>query len=123
MPKKSPEAAIVCDKRLAVRPEHRQIVRAVLRAVLPEWQATGAADAGGTVTIYVFGSRARGTVKKAADLDLAIDAGRKLTPREEAELKEKFEESDLPYKVDIVDLRAVSDAFADIIRADIIPLF
>jgi len=116
MPKKSPEAAIVCDKRLAVRPEHRQIVRAVLRAVLPEWPPQSGRGGAGKVKIYVFGSRARGTLKKAADLDLAIDAGRKLTPREEAELKEKFEESDLPYKVDIVDLHAVSDAFAKIIR-------
>ncbi|KAA6405077.1 nucleotidyltransferase family protein [Candidatus Tokpelaia sp.] len=105
MPKKSPEAAVARDRRLAVRPEHRLIICAVLRAVLPEEAA-----------VYVFGSRAGGTLKKAADLDLAIDAGRKLTLQEEIALSEKFEDSDLPYKVDIVDLCAVSAAFAKIIR-------
>jgi len=111
MPKESSEiAAIMPENALTIRPGHRRIVCAILRAVLPEEAA-----------VYVFGSRARGTAKKAADLDLAIDARRKLTLQEEVALSEKFEDSDLPYKVDIVDLRSSSAAFGKIVKKHYIP--
>ncbi len=65
--------------------------------------------------VFVFGSRSFGTVKRSSDLDLAIDAGRKLTREEQQKLFDEFEESDLPYKVDIVDLNNVSESFKKII--------
>lgn len=96
---------------ITIRPQDLAIVRGVLRLYLP----AGA-------KVCVFGSRARGTTKRAADLDLAIDAGRKLTQQEEMALSTLFEDSDLPYKVDIVDMCAVSDAFKEIILSNNIPL-
>jgi predicted nucleotidyltransferase len=72
--------------------------------------------------VFVFGSRAKQTTKRFADLDLAFDMGRPLTRREQSELADEFEESDLSYKVDIVDLHTVSTDFADLIRPDLVEL-
>ena len=87
------------------------IVRAILAAHLP----TGA-------EVHVFGSRAGGTPRRASDLDLAVDAGRPLTRRETGALADAFEESDLPYTVDVLDVRAASAGFVALIEGDWAPL-
>jgi len=58
---------------------------------------------GKKIEIYLFGSRARGTEKIGSDVDLAIVSDNPLS-EELALLREIFEESNLPYKIDIVDL-------------------
>ena len=68
--------------------------------------------------VYVFGSRATGAARKSSDLDLAIDAGRALTRAESGALADAFEASDLPWRVDVADMRGVSDAFRAIIERD-----
>jgi type I restriction enzyme, S subunit len=83
------------------------IVQDILRAVLPA-----------PAKVYVFGSRALWTTKDGSDLDLAIDAGRTLTREESLDLADAFEESDLPYKVDVVDLHDVSESFKAIVDRD-----
>jgi predicted nucleotidyltransferase len=90
-----------------IRPHDLDIVRSILDAGLPP-------DA----KIWVFGSRATGTSKASSDLDLVIDAGRKLTPDEQSALRAGFEDSDLPYTVDVVDWATVSEAFRKIIERD-----
>ncbi len=77
---------------IALPAEHRQLVLNILRANLPP-----------STKIWVFGSRATGRARRYSDLDLAIDAGRPLTLDEIAGLSEAFSDSDLPYKVDLVD--------------------
>ncbi len=72
--------------------------------------------------VSVFGSRATGHARPYSDLDLAVDAGRPLTLDEHAALAEAFSESDLPFKVDLVDLALASDAFRVAIRSRSIPL-
>jgi len=79
----------------------------ILRDVLPRDTA-----------IWVFGSRAKWTTRKASDLDLAVDAGRPLTRREEADLSDQFEQSDIPYKVDVVDWHGISASFRRAIEKD-----
>jgi len=49
---------------------------------------------------YVFGSRAKGGAKELSDLDLVVMPSP--TKLELTNLKEAFEDSDLPYKVDLV---------------------
>ena len=70
----------------------------------------------------MFGSRAKWTTKDASDLDLAIDAGRPLTRAESNNLADAFEESDLPYKVDVVDMYTVSDTFRPYIEKERVEL-
>jgi type I restriction enzyme S subunit len=41
-----------------------------------------------------------------------------LTAREEGDLADAFDESDLPYKVDIVDMQTVSESFKKIVERD-----
>ena len=58
--------------------------------------------------VLLFGSRARGKhVKRFSDLDLAVKSCERLTLSQLADLSEAFSESDLPFKVDVVDCRSV----------------
>jgi predicted nucleotidyltransferase len=85
-------------------------------------QVVLAAHAPPDVVVRIFGSRARGEARRGSDLDLAIDAGRPLTPRESGALADAFEESDLPYTVDLVDVRAASEGFVALIEREWTPL-
>jgi len=87
--------------------DQRRLVLTILAANLPA----------GT-RAWVFGSRATGRARHYSDLDLAVDAGRPLTLDEMARLAEAFRESDLPYRVDLVDWRGIGDRFRQTIAAD-----
>ena len=58
------------------------------------------------VNIYLFGSRARGEERKYSDIDIAIDSKEDLK-YDLVKLKEIIEESNLIYKVDLVELKKV----------------
>jgi type I restriction enzyme S subunit len=87
--------------------EHRRVVLDILDAHLPQ-------DA----KVWVFGSRATGRARRYSDLDLVIDAGRRLPLDEIGLLAEVFSDSDLPYRVDIVDWQAIGLEFRRLIAAD-----
>jgi predicted nucleotidyltransferase len=70
----------------------------------------------GDCEVRAFGSRGNGTAKKHSDLDLAIVGKSKIKRRVKMLLREAFEESDLPFRVDIVDYNTVSEAFRAIIE-------
>ena len=61
--------------------------------------------------VWVFGSRAGINIKKFSDLDLAIDDNSPLPYATIVNLKCDFEESDLPFKVDIVDWHQLDQSF------------
>jgi type I restriction enzyme S subunit len=65
--------------------------------------------------VRAFGSRVSGTAKDYSDLDLAIIGEEKLPRRVKMLLREAFEESDPPFRVDIVDYNAISDSFRSIV--------
>jgi uncharacterized protein len=91
--------------------DHRRLVQDIVRAYLP--QGTKA---------WVFGSRATGRARRYSDLDLAIDAGRPLTLDELAELSEAFSDSDLPYRVDVVDWHNIDERWRETIIAERVAL-
>lgn len=72
--------------------------------------------------VLVFGSRARRTARRFSDLDLAIDSGERLSIVELARLQSEFEDSDLPWRVDVVDLNAVGEGFRGSILAHAVPI-
>ena len=80
-----------------IRADHLEIVQDILRTQLP---------AG--VKVWVFGSRANWTTKDSSDLDLAVEGAASLDHGVMVGLEIAFEESDLPYTVDVVDLNGVS---------------
>jgi len=73
-------------------------------------------------SVYVFGSRARGDHRKTSDIDLAIVGLKPMTIAVRSRLEFGFSDSDLPFKVDVVDLLTVDEAFKKIIEADAIAL-
>lgn len=69
------------------------------------------------VKTMIFGSRAKGTAKKFSDLDLVLldpVEGRKLTS-----IKSDLEESNLPYKVDIIQWNELDQNFQNHIKNDL----
>ena len=64
----------------------------------------------------VFGSRINGTAKNYSDLDLVVVGPAELDDDTLRRLREAFEESDLPFRVDVLDWRAVSPSFRTVIE-------
>ena len=58
--------------------------------------------------VYLFGSSARGQTRRWSDIDVAIDPLRPLPSDLVAKLRERFEESAVPYDVDVIDLSKAS---------------
>lgn len=97
------------NKKIILTPEQFEIVKDILQSCLPV-----------TAKVWVFGSRATGNVKPYSDLDLAIDIGEPLSIDIHAKLTDAFDESRLPFKVDIVDWQSISEAFKNNIKEDLI---
>ena len=87
-----------------IRADHWIMVRDILRTHVPQYD------------VWAFGSRATGTAKPYSDLDLAIITDHPLSLAVSAALADDFSESDLPYKVDIVDWAATGESFQRIIE-------
>ncbi len=66
--------------------------------------------------VRAFGSRVTWTAKDYSDLDLVLVGERKLTLAEMSGLREAFEESDLPMRVDVLDWHAISPEFRAMIE-------
>jgi predicted nucleotidyltransferase len=92
-------------------PEYIAIVKKILQRHLPVH-----------ANIWLFGSRARGDAKKYSDIDLLIDLGKPISLDLLTKLNMDFEESDLPYKVDVADARSISEAFRKNIQGQLISL-
>lgn len=89
-----------------VRPEHWKIIRHILHEHIPE------------LDVWAFGSRAKWNAKEYSDLDLAIITEKPLALTTSAALGEAFSESDLPWRVDIVDWSATNERFRKLIEQD-----
>ena len=89
---------------LDLRPDHWAIVCEILRRYVPDRK------------VLAFGSRATWTAKEHSDLDLAILGDAPLSLEETSALAESFTESDLPFKVDLVDWTKIDETFRSIIR-------
>lgn len=87
-----------------------RLVRRLIDGVLP-----GA-------TVAVFGSRATGRTRPFSDLDLLlIDPGR-LSWTQRADLRDAFEGSALPFKVDVVEADSLATGMVQRVRAEARPL-
>jgi len=68
-------------------------------------------------TFYAYGSRSKNKARKSSDLDLCYkeEIPEKILFR----IKDEFEESDLPFKVDIVKWENMSPGFQKLIEKDL----
>jgi predicted nucleotidyltransferase len=87
-----------------VSPQNLEAVKAILRRHVPDRE------------VWVFGSRATRTAKEYSDLDLAVIGDIPLDLGQLALLENDFDESELPFKVDVVDWATASESFRQIIR-------
>lgn len=65
--------------------------------------------------VYLFGSWARGVQHRSSDVDIAVDGG---TAGRIGAFRELLEESAIPYRVDVVDMRHTSENLREEIRRD-----
>ncbi len=100
-----------CSRRwmramIDLSPAHLTIVERILAKHVPECEVRG------------FGSRATWNATDHSDLDLAVVGDEPLPSRTLASLKEAFEESRLPMRVDVIDWNAITDGFREAIEPD-----
>jgi len=88
-----------------ISPENWRIVRDILQRYVPDRE------------VWAFGSRAKWTAKEFSDLDIAIIGDTPLSIALTADMREAFQESALPFKVDIVDWANITPSFQQVIQA------
>ncbi|MFH1727176.1 MAG: nucleotidyltransferase domain-containing protein [Pseudomonadota bacterium] len=72
--------------------------------------------------VFVFGSRSNNSNNKASDLDLLLKSAAVIDPALIEKLKEAFEESNLKFKVDILDYNRVDEKFLQSISDGLLEL-
>jgi predicted nucleotidyltransferase len=70
------------------------------------------------VTVYLFGSFARDEARPSSDIDIAVDPHGSLPPGTMAKLREELEESNIPQRVEVVDLRDADPEFRARVRRE-----
>ncbi|KKU80769.1 hypothetical protein A2875_04845 [Candidatus Gottesmanbacteria bacterium RIFCSPHIGHO2_01_FULL_46_14] len=63
---------------------------------------------------FLFGSRVTGYARRFSDFDIGIEGETPVSPNTMGVIKEELEESNLPYKVDIVDFSTVDPEFRNL---------
>lgn len=92
--------------KIDVSPEDWLIIEAILQGFVPQKE------------VWAFGSRVRWTAKNYSDLDIVILGDAPLSEELFMDLEKNFTESDLPWKVDIIDWYNLDDDFKNIIEKD-----
>jgi type I restriction enzyme S subunit len=93
-----------------ISPENWRIVRDILQRYVPDRE------------VWAFGSRAKWTAKEFSDLDIAVIGEESISIGLMADLREAFQESVLPFKVDVVDWAAITPSFRKVVEADRVAL-
>ena len=89
-----------------IQPDQLDIVHKILAKHVPNLE------------VWAFGSRVTGKARKYSDLDLAFITQEPMSLGLYGDLKEDFSESDLPFRVDILDWASTSDSFRRIVERD-----
>ena len=63
--------------------------------------------------VRLVGSRARSGAKRQADIDLLVMRPEALSPLERALLNTAFEESDIPFRVDVLEWECLAPSFRE----------
>ena len=87
--------------RVALTTTQARTVRDIVERVLPGAQ------------VSVFGSRATGRARPFSDLDLLVVQPARLGWAQRADLRDLFEASDLPFRVDVVEAQLLPEGMAD----------
>ncbi|MCF6179780.1 MAG: nucleotidyltransferase domain-containing protein [Geopsychrobacter sp.] len=88
----------------SLKPSELEIVHSILARLVPDLE------------VWAFGSRVRGTAREFSDLDIVLITASVLPLAVKADLVAAFSQSDLPFKVDIVDWSVTDAGFRKIIE-------
>ena len=91
---------------VALTEEQLCSVREIMDRVLPGAEA------------WIFGSRATGCARPFSDLDLLLTQPRSLSWLQRADLRDAFEASDLPFKVDVIEADGLWAGFSERVNAE-----
>lgn len=99
-------------KPIDVNPGDLETVRRILQKHVPELE------------VRAFGSRVSvsWTARETSDLDLALMTTEPLDLLRVAEMRDAFDESDLPFRVDLVDWAATSENFRKVIEREYVTI-
>lgn len=95
---------------MALSPAQRALVHQILRETVAGAEAR------------IFGSRATGRARPHSDLDLLLLKPEALTLAQRAELQDRFERSELPFRVDVVEFAQLSGPTAARVMEEMRPL-
>jgi len=87
--------------QIDITPEERALVLRILNDIVPDRE------------VQAFGSRVTGTAKPFSDLDLAVMGDKPLPLKMRVRLEEAFAESELPWKVDVLDWAQTDTEFRE----------
>ena len=87
-----------------LNPNHLATVKAILAEHVPECE------------VWAFGSRVTWTAKDYSDLDLVVVGEGPVEWKALGRLKEAFEESKLPMRMDVLDWHTISESFREVIE-------
>ena len=87
-----------------IAPQYLSIINNILKKHIPEYE------------VRAFGSRVTGKAKTYSDLDLAIMSTKALDKKTLYALEEELAESDLPFRIEILDWQTISEDFQKIIN-------
>ena len=98
---------------LHIDEQHTNIIISIIKS-LPELN---------DCSVYLFGSRVNGKSIKFSDVDIALDChGKPVTDTIKPRLTIQFENSILPYPVDIIDINSVSPVFKAKVEKDFVKI-
>lgn len=74
-------------------------------------------------TVWAFGSRVKGSCRPASDLDLAVHCDKETARKDLPRLNEALIESDLPFKVQILDFDRLPETMRATIKKRYVALY
>ncbi len=72
--------------------------------------------------IFLFGSRASGFARRFSDFDIGITGKTRVPPTKLELIQSDLEDSDIPYKVEVVDFAGVDESFKNLALKQTRPL-
>jgi predicted nucleotidyltransferase len=72
--------------------------------------------------VFLFGSRVNGQARKFSDVDIGIEGSERVPFTVMMQIRDAFEESSLPYFVDVVDFHNVDQKFEAVAKKNVIYL-
>ena len=92
---------------------HIDFIIQVLQTNIPQKEAE----------FYIFGSRAKESYKEYSDIDIAVKIpNEKISADTLGKILIDFNDSTLPYEVDVIDLNAIDDKFKNLIQDSLVKL-